>query len=735
MSEPARTSAPDPDDATRTTPGAVAGGGYTIAAPDGYELLGEIGSGGMGVVFRARDLDLAREVAVKILRPQYSPDSPTARRFLDEARITGRLQHPYIPAIYRVGTLPDGRPFLAMKLIGGRTLDELLKAPNEAPADRGQSLTPFEQAAHGMLDRLDEVLRRGRFLAVFEHVAQAIAYAHRQGVIHRDLKPSNVMVGRFGEVQVLDWGIAKSGDRRQETGVGEAGPAATVDYAPGSPLATPQSDLTQAGAILGTPAFMPPEQAIGAIDQIGRHSDVFGLGAILCVILTGKPPYVAEDAESNRRLAARGKLDDCFARLDASGAEPELVALAKRCLAPEPKDRPRDAGEVARAVAALRADAERRARDAEMDRAREEVQLTEERKRRRVKRALAAAVLGLVALAGVAGWWVDRERSRHAADEREATLRREADEKDRQLAYEREVMSNVNEVHRLLTEGAFQDENLDRWLVYLSNAGGTLRRANNLLDLGRAAGLAPARGDQGGERVGPGQPRPPAARRTRPHCRQQRNAVPDARLVLQRHGAAVRGRVPRARYRPLGRADGRGGRVAEETPIPRPTLVRDPRVAAVLPDVGSRRGHRRPGDGGGRGIDRGRRVSGGSRVRARPEPAVREVAAGEQPPREAERDTQGRDGQRLREGLVGRRGEEGCREARVPHPAAGVRPPDARELSSLADGLTPATPTKCSAKLLAIAYDRFPGEFWVHFRLAFHSRFALKPPGPNDRRS
>ena len=226
-------------------------------------------------------------------------------------------------------------------------------------------------------------------------------------MIHRDLKPANVMVGDFGEVQVMDWGIARSGDRRQETGdEKDDEPAATVAYLPPGDYRTPHSDLTQAGAILGTPAYMPPEQAIGAVDQIGKHSDVFGLGAILCVILTGKPPYVGADAESNRTARPRGPNSMTPSRASTPrGAEPELISLAKRRLAAEPKDRPANAGEVWEAVAAFRADSERRARLAEMDRARAEVRNAEERKRRRVKYALALSMLGFLAL-GVAAWWV-----------------------------------------------------------------------------------------------------------------------------------------------------------------------------------------------------------------------------------------------------------------------------------------------------------------------------------------
>jgi hypothetical protein len=147
---------------------------------DRYVLGDEIALGGMGVVYRAADTALGREVAVKVLLDKLGPGSGAARRFADEARITGQLQHPAIPPVHDLGSLPDGRPFLAMKLIKGNTLDALLKARTNPGEDRG------------------------RFVAVSEQVCQALEFAHAHGVIHRDLKPANVMVGSFGEVQVMD---------------------------------------------------------------------------------------------------------------------------------------------------------------------------------------------------------------------------------------------------------------------------------------------------------------------------------------------------------------------------------------------------------------------------------------------------------------------------------------------------------------------------------------------------
>jgi len=176
VADPAATTAPDP-----ATAPAVA-----LPAPSGRYAIGEeIARGGMGVVYRATDTALGREVAVKVLQDRFAPGSGVASRFADEARIEAQLQHPGIPPVHDLGTLPDGRPFLAMKLIKGQTLETLLRG------------------------RPDVATERGRWVAVFEQVCQAVGFAHAHSVIHRDLKPDNVMVGAFGEVQVMDWGLAK----------------------------------------------------------------------------------------------------------------------------------------------------------------------------------------------------------------------------------------------------------------------------------------------------------------------------------------------------------------------------------------------------------------------------------------------------------------------------------------------------------------------------------------------
>ena len=297
------------------------------SAGSGYRIGEEIGRGAMGIVYRARDEDLGREVAIKTLLPELAGNPGAVRWFVEEARITGQLQHPGIVPVCCFGELPDGRPFLAMKLIKGRTLTYIRAAQQDVSADLP------------------------RFLAVFERVCQTIAYAHLREVIHRDLEPSNVMIGMFGEVQVIDWGLAKvlaSGGRQPPEFTSDA--PATSDVARGAHA--PRSPGGSAlGWALGTPAYMSPEQARGENDRHDTRTDVFGLGALLCHILTGRPPYSGASADELTREAAAADLTEAFARPDGCGADPALVALCKRCLAPEPVDRPADGGEVAKGLA------------------------------------------------------------------------------------------------------------------------------------------------------------------------------------------------------------------------------------------------------------------------------------------------------------------------------------------------------------------------------------------------
>jgi serine/threonine-protein kinase len=374
-------------------------GAAAVSRAGRYEVEREIARGGMGVVFRARDPDLKRSLAVKVLREEYRAVPQLARRFREEAQVTGQLQHPGIPPVHEVGTLPDGRPFFAMKLIKGQTLADLLRG-RPSPQDD-----------------------LPRWLGLFEQLCQTLAYAHSKGVIHRDLKPANVMVGAFGEVQVMDWGLAKV----------LADPRAAPDDDPQASAIAGVRDhealQSRAGQVLGTPSYMAPEQARGEVDQLDGRCDVFGLGAILCEMLTGQPPFVGRGAEAVRRLAAVGDLADALARLDGCGGNGELLELARRCLAPAAGDRPRDAGVVAAAMTAYLGGVQERLRQAEQERATAQARAAEERKRRRVQLGLAAAVLALVVVGAGGGLLLQ-----HYAAERQAEQARR--EEDRRHAVE-----------------------------------------------------------------------------------------------------------------------------------------------------------------------------------------------------------------------------------------------------------------------------------------------------------
>ena len=221
-----------------------------------YSIQSEFAAGGMGVIYHAIDETLGRDIAIKQLKGPLGTTPESQARFLNEAKLTSRLQHPGVVPVYDLGQGEDGLPYYAMKLVEGETLRELISQRD----DQGQDESQLRQ-----------------LLNVLVSVAKTVAYAHDQGVIHRDLKPANIVVGNYGETVVLDWGLAK--ERATEELDSQV-----------EPKAAPDAELTTTGSILGTPAYMSPEQAKGRQSEIDERSDIFGLGAILFHVLTGVPP-------------------------------------------------------------------------------------------------------------------------------------------------------------------------------------------------------------------------------------------------------------------------------------------------------------------------------------------------------------------------------------------------------------------------------------------------------------
>jgi PAS domain S-box-containing protein len=289
------------------------------AGPGQRYLIGrELGRGGMGIVYEGWDARLQRSVAVKIMDRIQHARSGGLQRFFREARVASRLEHPGIVTIHEFDVAPDGEAFIVMQLLSGHTLKRVLA------------------------DTVDRAAALPALLAVFHDVCQAMASAHGAGVIHRDLKPSNIMVGPFGVVTVMDWGVAKvlaDGDELIDD------VDVTVPVAHDA-AETTHSQSTVAGTVFGTPSYLAPEQARGEVGHVDRRADVFGLGSILCEILTGMATFTADDTDARWKKAAAGDTAEAIGRLDACGAPLPVVMLAKRCLALDPAARPADAAEV-----------------------------------------------------------------------------------------------------------------------------------------------------------------------------------------------------------------------------------------------------------------------------------------------------------------------------------------------------------------------------------------------------
>jgi len=284
-----------------------------------YPVEGELGAGGMGQVLLVRDPALGRQVAAKVMLRRG--DEVLRAKFVQEARLTGSLEHPHIVPVHELGATPDGHPYFTMKRVSGKTLGECIaQVARRQRADRG-----------GLLE----------LLQVFIKVCDAVGFAHSKGVIHRDLKPDNVMTGEFGEVYVMDFGLAKRLDAPADPTAVTAALAAAHSGAPGgSPM------LTQEGSVLGTPSYMSPEQADGRVSEVGIRSDLYSLGAILYEILVHEPPFVGATAWDVLVRVAAGDVVPPSKRVVGREIPWELEAVVLRAMAREVDRRYASASEI-----------------------------------------------------------------------------------------------------------------------------------------------------------------------------------------------------------------------------------------------------------------------------------------------------------------------------------------------------------------------------------------------------
>ncbi|MGZ6143065.1 MAG: WD40 repeat domain-containing serine/threonine protein kinase, partial [Myxococcales bacterium] len=358
-----------PDDKASGPEASAQGEGLAAEQPGHYELKRELGRGSQAVVFVAHDRQMGRDVAFKQLLPGGPRDSE--ERFLREARVAGQLEHPGVVPVHELGRRADNSLYCAMRLVRGRSLAEAFKE------NKGRT--------------------RLQLLSNFVQLCQTIAYAHERGVIHRDIKPETVMLGAFGETVLLDWGVAKLRGNPDD-----------IKDALRAPEVSERFDATQEGDVIGTPAYMSPEQALGNVKEIDEQSDVWSLGAVLYELLCGRPPFTEKNAVQLLIKIAKDKFPPVLTV--APETPRELALICERALEKNKKRRYASALELARDIEAFRAGG--RVSGIEYS----SVQLLRKWVQRNLALAIACGVAFLLLLgAGARIWAENREARRYLA--------------------------------------------------------------------------------------------------------------------------------------------------------------------------------------------------------------------------------------------------------------------------------------------------------------------------------
>ncbi|MGO9469647.1 MAG: tetratricopeptide repeat protein [Isosphaeraceae bacterium] len=383
-----------------------------------FRILRPHAKGGLGEVFVARDTELNRDVALKEIQEQFADDARYRARFEFEAEITGGLEHPSIVPVYGLGHTSDGRPFYAMRFIRGDSLKEAIRRFHDAEKDRRR-------------DPSQSALELRKLLGRFIDVCEAVAYAHSRGVLHRDLKPGNIMLGRYGETLVVDWGLAKALDKPEK-------PASEpILEPPLRPVSGSAVEPSLAGAAIGTPAYMSPEQAAGRLDQLGPRSDVYCLGATLYHLLTGRAPCEGEEVGVLLQKVLAGEIPR--PRTLNPRIAPALEAICLEAMALLPENR-------YPSVEALQADLDRWLADEPVEAWREPLWFRTRRWMRRhrtlVTSTAAVLIFGVVGLAGFATILAEKNRDLDGRN-KDLDIQRQAAVKAERSAREEEAKTRA----------------------------------------------------------------------------------------------------------------------------------------------------------------------------------------------------------------------------------------------------------------------------------------------------